>query len=81
MTFNLKFFPLLLSQVTWFKDGKELKPGKQYNIAYSAGIASLECGTAEVADSGKYRCVAENKMGEDESVCNVSVSGKFKLKK
>ena len=68
---------LCFLQVTWFKDGSEIRPGKQYDVIYSLGICSLEASSCALTDAGKYTCKAENSMGSDECQAKVTVNGKL----
>jgi hypothetical protein len=61
--------------VTWFKDGKELKKNDHYSINYSHGVCSLEVSQSEVADTGIYRCLAVNDLGDFETSSKVIVEG------
>ncbi len=63
-------------QVTWYKDGSEVKPGKVFQVVYSLGICSLETSCCELSDAGKFTCKAENSLGSDECSCKVTVAGK-----
>ena len=62
-------------QVTWKFQNKEITDGDHYTIQYSHGICTLEITRTKVDDSGKYTCIAENPLGEQETSCKVEVEG------
>ncbi|KAK6166183.1 hypothetical protein SNE40_022941 [Patella caerulea] len=59
--------------VTWFKDGKELRQGRQYKLRYDGSMAFLGLTTATQADCGLYECVIKNKGGEVRTSCTLNV--------
>jgi len=65
---------------SWTKDGKKLKPGERYDIVYSLGICSLEIGSCDPSDAGKYTCIIENSMGSSESTSKVTVNERKSFK-
>lgn len=62
--------------VKWFKNGKELSK-YEYTMTHSDGLVTMEIVDCKPEDSGKYKCVATNKHGSDETSCVVIVEGKF----
>ena len=66
-------------QISWFKDGKPLKLGGRYDLVYSLGICSLEMGSCDPSDAGRYSCVAENAVGSVETSCKVTVNGSYPI--
>ena len=64
-----------LFQVTWYKDGKELRSNDHISLQYSHGVCSLEVLSARAEDSGVYRCHAVNDLGEHETSSKVVVEG------
>ncbi|KAM7537943.1 hypothetical protein Aperf_G00000079361 [Anoplocephala perfoliata] len=59
--------------LTWFKDGHKIERGGDYDIQTMLGISSLEIFSCNEGHSGKYTCLASNKLGEDETVCKLIV--------
>jgi hypothetical protein len=45
-------------------------------MTHSDGVVTMEIANCKVEDSGNYRCVATNAMGQDETSCVVIVEGK-----
>lgn len=63
-------------QITWFKGSRELSR-YEYAMSHTDGVVTLEIIDCKPSDSGKYRCVASNKHGTDETTCVVIVEGRF----
>ena len=61
--------------MTWYKDGKELASNDHVTIMYSHGVCSLEILSARTEDSGTYRCLAINDLGEHDTSSKVIVEG------
>ncbi len=51
------------STVTWYKDNKELREGRKYDITLRRGVASLVVHGTEGIDAGTFRAEASNKLG------------------
>jgi hypothetical protein len=62
-------------EVNWFKDDQPLMASTRYTTYYDMhlGIASLVIQTAYVSDKGKYKCVAKNIAGTDQTQANLLV--------
>lgn len=60
--------------VKWFKGSTELNKN-QYTITYADGVVTAEIVNCRPEDSGKYKCVATNPLGSDETYCVVIVEG------
>jgi len=60
--------------IKWYKGSKELEQDK-FPITHTDGVITIEIINAQPGDSGKYKCVASNKLGEDSSDCAVIVEG------
>jgi uncharacterized membrane protein YgcG len=65
-----------MPEVIWSKNGKEIKPGGRYEVVTSLGICSLEVQTSEIEDAGRYSCRAVNSLGEEETICKLTINEK-----
>lgn len=65
--------------VKWFKGNQELSKF-DYSMSHSDGVVAMEIVNCRPEDSGKYKCVATNHHGTDETACVVIVEGKCGLK-
>lgn len=63
--------------VKWFKDREELSK-YHYPMTHADGVVTMEIIDCKPEDSGKYRCVATNIHGKDETSCVVIVEGNLK---
>ena len=70
-------FPLPLAQIKWYKGSRELSK-YEYTMTHSDGVITMEIVNCQPEDSGKYRCVASNHLGTDETYCVVIVEGEFR---
>lgn len=61
--------------VKWFKGNQELSKF-DYSMSHSDGVVAMEIVNCRPEDSGKYKCVATNHHGTDETSCVVIVEGK-----
>ena len=66
---------IYLVQVTWYKDGRELRSNDHVTLQYSHGVCSLEVMSAKPEDTGVYKCYAVNELGEHETSSKVVVEG------
>ncbi|XP_041374354.1 myosin light chain kinase, smooth muscle-like isoform X3 [Gigantopelta aegis] len=48
----------------WFKDGKEIKPGREFRTKFDNRIASLTISETLEEDNGQYECVISGAFGE-----------------
>lgn len=62
--------------IEWFKGQKKLSK-HEYSMSHSDGVVTMEIVDCRPGDSGKYRCVAKNSHGSDETSCVVIVEGKI----
>ncbi|KAG8238874.1 hypothetical protein J437_LFUL018785 [Ladona fulva] len=60
--------------VKWFKERRELTR-YEYTMTHADGVITMEIVDCKPEDSGKYRCVATNIHGSDETSCVVIVEG------
>uniref|UniRef100_A0A4W3JIS2 Pro-neuregulin-1, membrane-bound isoform n=1 Tax=Callorhinchus milii TaxID=7868 RepID=A0A4W3JIS2_CALMI len=61
----------------WFKDGDELINGESDNIKIKKKrkkASELRIGKVKPSDSGQYKCTATNRMGQDSSESNLTVT-------
>merc|ERR1712106_526198 len=64
------------ARVKWFKNGVELKPSDtRFLMKNEDGVCNLDIKSAEISDSGEYKCVIEDfgKEGANETSCKVGV--------
>merc|ERR1711962_1531751 len=79
------------AKVKWFKDGKEIKASDpRFLQKCEDGVCTLDIRSAELSDSGEYKCVIQDfgKEGDNETKCRVQIdefthnfTGKLKGKK
>ncbi|GAB0086378.1 hypothetical protein DMENIID0001_004290 [Sergentomyia squamirostris] len=60
--------------VKWYKDRRELSK-YEYSMTQADGVVTIEIVDCKPEDSGKYKCVATNCHGTDETECVVIVEG------
>ena len=66
--------------VTWLKDGKEIKANKDITVSWTDSVASLTIRELLYPDdSGCYTCKAKNRHGTVESSAQLTVTGKVTL--
>lgn len=64
-------------EVKWFKDWKELYPGGKFAMSLNKRRAELLFKDAQLTDSGKYRCLVKNAVGEDECEATLTLACKI----
>uniref|UniRef100_A0A034VYZ1 Muscle M-line assembly protein unc-89 n=2 Tax=Bactrocera dorsalis TaxID=27457 RepID=A0A034VYZ1_BACDO len=63
--------------ISWIKDGEQLKPSEHIRLTSSAsGILTLEIANIQPSDSGAYKVIISNPLGEISSLCAVAVTPK-----
>ena len=68
------------SKVTVFKDSKELYKSSQVKVdVIGSNKVRVVISDVQPKDSGKYKCVLENKSGTDKTEANLSVNCEFAL--
>uniref|UniRef100_A0A1A9W2E7 Ig-like domain-containing protein n=1 Tax=Glossina brevipalpis TaxID=37001 RepID=A0A1A9W2E7_9MUSC len=60
-------------QIQWFKENKRLENNSKYKISFMDGLSCLEIKSADYNDAAVYRCAANNRNGEVETSCLVTV--------
>ncbi|KAF8382632.1 ttn-1 [Pristionchus pacificus] len=62
-------------EITWYKDGRELIHSDRYRILYDdeEHRYSLTLLNGYAEESGQYRCVARNAVGQEESSCWLNI--------
>uniref|UniRef100_A0A1B0BT08 Ig-like domain-containing protein n=1 Tax=Glossina palpalis gambiensis TaxID=67801 RepID=A0A1B0BT08_9MUSC len=60
-------------QILWFKENKRLENNSKYKILFMDGLSCLEIKSADCNDAAIYRCVANNRNGEVETSCLVTI--------
>lgn len=68
-----------LPVVTWLQNDKILIPSEHFCFEERDGVYRLSIGKVSIFDSGIYKCVAENKAGIVETVCDLSVEPTVKI--
>ncbi|XP_020716206.1 obscurin isoform X3 [Ceratitis capitata] len=63
-----------LPLIRWTKDGEELKPTENIKHSYSdSGLLKLEISNIQPIDSGAYKVIVSNALGEVSALCAVAV--------
>ena len=62
-------------QIKWFKEGKNLADGPDFEISYKDGRVSLMIPESFPEDTGKYTCKATNIGGQASSTAELIVRG------
>ncbi|XP_054088791.1 obscurin [Zeugodacus cucurbitae] len=66
-----------LPLISWMKDGEQLKPNEHIRLtSSSSGLLTLEITNIQPADSGAYKVILSNPLGEISSLCAVAVTPK-----
>ncbi|GBN94600.1 Titin, partial [Araneus ventricosus] len=60
-------------EVTWYKNGKEIKPSKNVKPSVNKNVHTLVLSDTKKPDSGDYKCVAKNPKGTVEHTAKVTV--------
>lgn len=66
-------------QISWTKNGEELKPNERVKINWGHNRASVEIKNATVEDAGRYSCTAVNEGGTAVSTADLVVRSAFHL--
>ena len=60
-----------------FKDNRELRRGRKYEMLYWDNNATLVVKETEPNDTGKYQCVVSNELGSVDCYGNLTVYSKL----
>lgn len=63
-----------MPQISWLKDGHSLTEDEEHKIL--SGGRLLQITNAQVADTGRYTCLASNAAGEKSKSYSLNVLGK-----
>uniref|UniRef100_A0A3B3HV95 Ig-like domain-containing protein n=1 Tax=Oryzias latipes TaxID=8090 RepID=A0A3B3HV95_ORYLA len=66
-------------EVTWHKDGKEIKPSAKHGFSILNGTVALEVHKCNPSDVGEYQCTAANEVGSCTCKTTLSLKGRFPL--
>ena len=72
-------FGVPLPDIVWFKDDQEIYPEHNHDLQILGNGRRLEISSADIADTGRYKCVAKNTAGMIEREYNLHVWSKFLL--
>lgn len=61
--------------MSWYKDGKELQIGNRFHTTFELNYIALDIGQVSIDDSGTYKVVAANDLGQCESQIDLKVLG------
>ncbi|KAK3083179.1 hypothetical protein FSP39_015849 [Pinctada imbricata] len=61
------------ADISWYKDGKELKDSNKYEMFFEDGAYHLEVYDTDLTDTGMYKCIATNEMGSAQSRAKVTI--------
>ena len=64
-------------KITWYKDGQEIFPENESTMRILSNGRRLEITGADIQDSGRYKCVAENPAGRSEEEFNLNVWSEY----
>ena len=71
--FEVNFVGIPECQVTWYKDGVEIKSGGRFRINTENGISTLIIEDVHVEDQGEYGVRIKNALGEAYSKAKLKV--------
>lgn len=64
-------------RIFWSRDGETIESGAHFAIETTERHAILTIRDGSKIDSGSYRIVAENDLGQDSAIINIQISGKI----
>lgn len=74
MVIKVPFVGYPKPQISWMREGEVIESGSHYICEVSDRHAILKICDASKLDSGPYRILAENKIGQDSAIINVQIS-------
>lgn len=63
----------------WYKDGRELRSDRKYQITFSNNISTLKVFSADRGDRGLYTFEVHNEVGDSSCTSSVDVSGQLSV--
>lgn len=63
----------------WYKDGRELRSDRKYQITFFNNISTLKVFSAEKSDRGLYTFEVHNEVGDSSCTSSVDVSGQLSI--
>lgn len=67
------------AKIHWYKDSKEIYPGRKHEVTYEGTTATLVISPTEFSDTATYRIEAENKLARVESEAKLIVQGEHSI--
>eukprot|EP00062_Callorhinchus_milii_P005912 gi/632946130/ref/XP_007888405.1/ PREDICTED: titin-like [Callorhinchus milii] len=64
-------------EVTWFKDNKQIRPSKKFQVTDRHSLVSLYIQKIDSSDVGEYRCKVANDVGSCTCSAGVRLKGQF----
>ncbi|KAK3082773.1 hypothetical protein FSP39_005075 [Pinctada imbricata] len=73
VTMEIKVTGTPRPDITWYMNGKTIKPSKFFRMTYEDNLAKLVIDGAYPEDDGQYTCTATNSVGTDKCTCHLYV--------
>ncbi|XP_024939523.1 obscurin isoform X4 [Cephus cinctus] len=80
-TFEIKATGQPKPEAKWFKDGKPIKNTDRLKITHNGDFFQLAIANAQVDDSGIYKCILSNKLGQKVLEANLTVASASEYRK